>query len=360
VDQRIIDLTTELVAIPTHEVEDEAQALLASWLEPIGFDCVRQEIAPGRVNLIARRGSAGAFLCSHIDVHPPHGHPDPWRCRHVGGHLVGRGVVDTKGLIAALVAALETEREADALVVITCDEERGGLGSTNLALPDGPWFSEGGIVLEPTDFRICTAQAGNIDVKVEVSGTPAHAYADPPSASPVTAVLDVIAKLDTCSFLKAEHPLVGRPRTNVGRLRGGEHPWRTPGRARLEMTLGVVPGTDFAAAVAEVRGRLDDVARRWGEAGTSFLYEIVDVSEPTEVASDLPIAKRLADAIGTPLRASGIPAWTDAGYLFLEHGLPCVVFGAGDLASAHSNHEWVAVDDLVRLCSVLRRLLTPA
>jgi acetylornithine deacetylase/succinyl-diaminopimelate desuccinylase-like protein len=52
-----------------------------------------------------------------------------------------------------------------------------------------------------------------------------------------------------------------------------------------------------------------------------------------------------------------MPSWTDAAYLYLKHGLPCVVFGAGELTTAHSDLETVAVSDLVRLTDALRALL---
>jgi acetylornithine deacetylase/succinyl-diaminopimelate desuccinylase-like protein len=102
---------------------------------------------------------------------------------------------------------------------------------------------------------------------------------------------------------------------------------------------------------------LDEVSRRWGERGTSFLYEIVDSSEPIDVTDRVPVASRLATALGVSYEPAGMPSWTDAGNLFTKHGLPCVVFGAGELASAHSNHESVRVADLVRLAEGLRGLL---
>jgi acetylornithine deacetylase/succinyl-diaminopimelate desuccinylase-like protein len=294
-------------------------------------------------------------------VHPPHAHPDPWTLRRRGNELVGRGALDAKGQIAALVAALEAEREAAACVLITVDEEGGGLGSELASVPDGPWWEDGGIVLEPTGFAICSAQAGNVDVVVDASAPAAHAYAPRAAASPVTALLSAIEALDTCRFLDTDHPLLGRPRLNVGLVRGGEHRWRTPAGAHMEVTLGVVPGTDLAAAVAEVGARLDECARRRSVRGVSFLYEIVDTSEPHEIdASSLPIASRLAAAAGVPLAPAGMPSWTDAGNLLTKHGLPCVVFGAGDLAAAHSDHESVDVRDLVRLAEILRNLLRTA
>jgi acetylornithine deacetylase/succinyl-diaminopimelate desuccinylase-like protein len=360
VEHRIVELTSALVEIPTHETEEEAQRLIAGWLSGSGFACDLQEVAPGRINLVAHReGTGGTFLCSHVDVHPPHGHPDPFSCRVESGELIGRGALDAKGQIAAIVAACEQTPSARTLVAITCDEEFGGIGSENIRLPDGPWSGDGGIVCEPTSFAICTAQAGNVDIRVNVSGTAAHAYAPESSGSPIKAVLAVIEELDTCRFLKVTHPLFDRPRVNIGRIEGGEHVWRTPSSASLAMTLGVLPGTDIDGASDEVRSRLDDVARRWAARGTKLDFEIVDTSEPFDITPDrVPIASSIAAAMGVPFVPAGMPSWTDAGYLLTKHGLPCVVFGAGDLASAHSDRESVAVADLVRLSEALAGVLT--
>lgn len=354
-EHRIVELTSALVAIPTHETEEEAQELIASWLSATGFACDLQEVAPGRVNLVAHReGAGGTFLCSHVDVHPPHGHPDPFTCHVENGELIGRGALDAKGQIAAIVAACEQTPGARTLVAITCDEEFAGIGSENIRLPDGPWSGEGGIVCEPTSFAICTAQAGNVDIRVNVTGTSAHAYAPESSGSPIKAVLAVIEELDTCRFLKAAHPLFDRPRVNIGRIEGGEHAWRTPGAASLAMTLGVLPGTDITEASDEVRSRLDDVARRWFARGTTLDFEIFDTSEPFDIPPErVPIASSIAAAMDVRFEPAGMPSWTDAGYLLTKHASPCVVFGAGDLASAHSDRESVAVADLVRLSEVL-------
>lgn len=357
-NERVVELTSELVAIPTHETEEQAQHLIATWLQAAGFDCELQEFAPGRPNLVAQRGHDGTFLCSHVDVHPPHAHPDPFVCKRQGSSLVGRGVLDAKGQIAALVAAVESAPDAPALVAITCDEEGGGLGSEHLKLPDNGSRSVGGIVLEPTGLRIAVAQAGHIDVSITVSGTSGHTYAPERSGSPIAAVLAALDALETCDCLAARHELLPAPRLHIGRIDGGEHIWRRPSQARADVGLGVLPGVDLEEAKADVRSRLDDLSRRWVSRGTSFVYDIVDASQPIELPADLPIVERLAKATGGGFEPWGMPSWTDAGNLLVKHGLPCVVFGAGDLASAHSDHETVVIDDLVRLAEILRTVLT--
>jgi succinyl-diaminopimelate desuccinylase len=349
---RVIELTTALVAIPTHEREQDAQEFLASVLADAGFDCRLQEVAPGRLNLIARRGSSGPFLCSHVDVHPPHAHPDPWTVRRDDDRLIGRGVLDAKGQVAAIVAACEAERDADACVLITCDEEYLGLGSLHAEIPDGPWFTDGGIVCEPTGFRVCTAQMGNVDVHIEADAPPHHAYSVEAGGSPVHGILAAIEVLDSCSFLKAHHPLLPHPRLNIGRITGGEHAWRAPAHASLDATMGVVPGTSLGDAEAEVTKRIGELVQRWAARGVELRGGVSDSSEPVEMPRDLPIIGKLA--AGDP---SGMPSWTDAAYLYLKHGLPCAVFGAGELTTAHSDLESVEVADLARLVESLRTVL---
>jgi acetylornithine deacetylase/succinyl-diaminopimelate desuccinylase-like protein len=352
--QRIAELTAALVALPSHETEGEVQSFLAERLDAAGFACTLQEVAPGRANLIAVRGEGGPFICSHADTHPPHNHADPTTCRRSGDVLIGRGVLDAKGQIAALVAAAEAQPQAPATVVICCDEEFGGLGSQHVELPEDVDREQGGIVLEPTELRVCTAQSGAIDVRLEANLTPGHAYAEPGSA--IDVVLEAIEALRGSPALRARHPLVPAPRLHVGTIAGGEHLWRRGRRAEVEAAVGLVPGVDATDAAEDVRARLDTVAAAWKHRG-SVIYDVLDVSEPIEVPSSLPIVDRLAAALGRPVEPAGMPSWTDAGNLLIHHSLPCVVFGAGALETAHSDREMVSLADLVRLGDVLARLL---
>lgn len=360
-NERIVSLTTELVAIPSHETEQAAQEHLGAVLREAGFDVRFQEISPGRPNLIARRGDGGAFLSSHIDTHPPHGHPDPFTCRQTGEMLTGRGVLDAKGQIAALVAAAESEPDMPATVVITCDEETGGTGSEHLDLPDGPWLEDGGIVLEPTDLRFCTAQGGHVDLVLEASAPPTHAYAPRATiVSPVEFMIGAVHALRSIGALRARHPLLLPPRLHIGRIDGGEHLWRTPARCRAEVAIGLVPGVTVDEAKEQIATVLQRAAADWGVEGASFLYDVADASEPVEVPADLHAASWIADAPGTPIAPGGMISWTDAANLLTHHGLPCVVIGAGRLVTAHSDGETVAVADLVRLAEILRSVLRSA
>lgn len=281
---------------------------------------------------------------THADVHPPHRQPDPWNCIEKDGRFYGRGVADTKGQLAALAAALEST-DAPAEVVITSGEETDGYGSRFLALSEVP--QDGGIVLEPTDFAVCTSQAGCIDFELDVTGTPAHMAAPEAAHDALERLRRSLRQMTELEFMKTTHPLLPNPRLHIGVLEVGEHLWRIPGRARALGSLGLLPGTDSAKAAQEMRESISEI-------------QILDVNEGIEVPKDLPVIQRLKSALGRDFRIGGMPSWTDAANLQIEHGIACVIFGAGDLSVAHSDNESVKVSDLDRLYEVFCRLLDSA
>lgn len=354
--ERVVELTRELVAIPSHLDGTVVQDHLRRLLSGCGFDCALAEPAPGRPTLLARRGTGGPFLCSHADVHPPHGHADPFTCRREEGLLVGRGVVDAKGQLAALLAACEAARDAPATVLVTSDEESDARGSEHLGHEIGA--PDGGLVLEPTGGTICVAQSGCIDLAVEVRGPGGHAHASE-GVSALDALEGAVDALRSCRFLGRRHPLLPPPALRLTRVHGGEHPWRRPAAARADLSAELTPGTPPAEAEAELAETLDALTAAWQLGGPELTYELLDLSEPHEVPEDLPAVARLRrSAPDAPI--GGMPSWTDAANLAHHHGIRCAVFGAGDLDVAHSDREWVRIEDLTELAETLVRLLEDA
>ena len=86
--------------------------MLAAELRNTGAEVSVQEVAEGRANLIARIKGTGRgpvlVLTGHLDtVAPGEGWTrDPFQMVRAEGRLIGRGVTDMKGGIAAQVAAV--------------------------------------------------------------------------------------------------------------------------------------------------------------------------------------------------------------------------------------------------------------
>ncbi len=58
-----------------------------------------------------------------------------------------------------------------------------------------------------------------------------------------------------------------------------------------------------------------------------------------------PLARAVGAAAGRSPAVMGVPFGTDAGPLS-ENGTPCVVFGPGDIAQAHTKDEWIDLEQV--------------
>lgn len=129
------DLVCNLIARQSvTPVDDGCQSVLAARLDAIGFTI--EHLRFGEVdNLWARRGTQGPVFAfaGHTDVVPPGPreawHSDPFTPELRDGYLYGRGAVDMKSSIAAMVTACERfvanhpDHAGSIAFLITSDEE---------------------------------------------------------------------------------------------------------------------------------------------------------------------------------------------------------------------------------------------
>ncbi len=119
------------------ESEFPAAELLERELSRLGFATRRQEVTPTRFNLLALAGGTPrVILNSHMDTVPP------WfASREDEEFLYGRGACDTKGIIAAMIAAGERLRlrgvdEFAFLFVVGEETDSIGAKAANVAFAD--------------------------------------------------------------------------------------------------------------------------------------------------------------------------------------------------------------------------------
>ena len=124
--------------------EKQLLDVLKEILEQNHIECVFQETAPGRGNLLAWlpadpyfRNRADAqpplILLSHVDVvgaQPEQWKFPPFEAQEEDGYIYGRGSVDTKQLTVMELAAFEfkdsgIKRKRDVYFLATSDEESG-------------------------------------------------------------------------------------------------------------------------------------------------------------------------------------------------------------------------------------------
>ena len=192
----LIKLTQEVVKIPSVNPkleknsklnkEPEVQDLIQKVLTEEGFEIDRWDVFENRPNVIGNKKgneSKSLILNGHIDVVPT-GDTSAWSVDPFGGEikdgkLFGRGAVDMKSGVTAIIAAARAIRlsgiELDGRLSIhsVVDEETGGSGSID-AVKKGH-LAKSIIVTEPTWGDIISAEGALEWVRITIPGKSAHA-----------------------------------------------------------------------------------------------------------------------------------------------------------------------------------------
>ena len=319
-------------------------------------------------------GPGRICLNGHVDVVDPGTVPwrhGPWSGAVEDGVLHGRGAVDMKAAVVAMLhaaAALRAAAGAHPEIVVQCvsSEEDGGLGTFAELQRDARF--DAAMIPEPTGWSVVCAQAGALTFRGVIPGRSAHAATRLAGHSAIdryVAVHAALAEHERAVNARVEHPLMAELALPypllVGRVTGGVWSSQVPDRVEFEGRLGVPVGADVAAARAELEAvvarALDD-----GEAPAAISWDGGSF-EPAETRPDLPwvrgVASAFADELGRPVRPAGVPWGADMRH-FTALGIPCTMAGTGGIELAHAVDERVALADLATLARATVRVLARA
>ena len=282
--------------------------LIASELESIGLAVERQDVAPGRFNVLARADEPEVVFCTHLDTVPPFLPPSADRLA-----VRGRGSCDAKGpMMAMLQAARELLHEGERRIgfLLTVGEEVDGAGARHA--DQHPWSPRYTNVGEPTENRFVRGHKGIYKADLCAHGVPGHsALCQGPSA--LHELIDALGRLMGADW--GEHPVLGPGTLNVGTLNGGVAGNVIAGAAEAQLVLRTV---EPAQAVAE---RFQALLGEHVELTDSKGYGPVEFHVPDWGQDDAVVV-----AFGT-----------DAPFLS-RWGTP-LLYGPGRIADAHTDHE---------------------
>ena len=386
------EILRELVAIPSVNPmgrSDAAPGLgesrLTDYLErrlaAFGLYTWRQTVAPGRDNLLARldgptpaeQGGGLLLLDAHQDTVPVEGMTiDPWSPVVREGRLLGRGSCDTKGGMAAMIAAvarLATERPPgmpSVLLAFTVDEEYHLMGARTLAsawrepTAGFPSLPNAALVAEPTGLDVIVAHKGIIRWHCHAQGRAAHSSqpelgdnAIYRMARAVTAIQRYAREVLAAGPADA---LCGPATLNAGTIQGGSSINIVPQRCSIELEIRVPPGEDPQRA----RGDLIDYLRGQLTGDPPLQHDAPYMDGPAlSDRTNGELAERLASVV-RQLRGRcgrrGVRFATNAAF-YASLGIPSVVFGPGAIEQAHTADEWVPLDELDQAAEIFFRFL---
>jgi acetylornithine deacetylase len=316
--RRFVDIPS-----PTDD-EGDAAAFLVDELTRLGYDCRKQPVTDSRFNVFASAGGRPrVVLNSHIDTVPP------WfASSEDDDFLYGRGACDTKGVIAAMIAAgerLRADGVRDFAYLFVVGEETDSIGAKSANVAFNGLGSEYVLVGEPTESKFARASKGALTCFVRFEGIAGHSAYPDRGESAINKMVAAIAEINAADW--GQHEILGHATVNVGVVRGGEKPNVIPASAECEMIFRTVGDIDhareqLAVLVAEHGGTIT-MSR-----GNAPQFMVVPEGMPSTVVafnSDVPHL----GALGKPL-----------------------LFGPGSILDAHGVQEKIAKRELMNAIDV--------
>ena len=146
-------------------------------------------------------------------------------------------------------------------------------------------------------------------------------------------------------------------------MRSGVWASTVPESLVAEGRIGLIPGESLGVVQALVRGRIGEIAASdpWLREHPPELEWIGGQFAPAEVPVDSSIVRALARAhegvTGHEPAVEAVTYGADMRLFVLLGGMPCVMYGAGDVGVAHGPDEYLDVEDLLTATKTVAYLL---
>ncbi len=332
-----------------------------------------------RPNLIGRiKGTGGGrslILNGHIDTVPV-GELSKWKHDPFGaeiedGRMYGRGSVDMKGGIAAMIFAVETLQKlgiklaGDLMMQTVVNEEHAGGGA--LGAVAAGLTADAAIVVEPSgnSSTVQNGSCGGVYWQVVIKGKEVHAGARWKGRKPYGVSANEKSACIITNLLKMESE-VNKDETLmsfcIGKLHGGTYATATApecvmnGVAYFYPKLGT--GKDGINKVKKlIRDAVLSVDDPWLKANPPEIkfqhyddaYQLDDNKD--EVLQT--VIGSISDVLGTEPCVEIAGGGGDARHLGNQGGIPAVYYGPGNAVVAHSADEYIDLDDYIKGIKVL-------
>ena len=376
----MIEFLRDLVRIPSLSTQEgEVAARLAEEMRRVGF----QDVHADRMgSVIGRIGSgSGPVLLynGHMDV-VDIGDPSAWRRDPFGaevedGVLFGRGVVDMKGGLAAMVYGAKVLLEAGValggtlyLVGVVQEEPSEGM-ALRAVVEDGGLSPDFVVLGEPTNLEVSRGQRGRMEMQVTLRGRSCHASTPQHGENALHGAARVIFGIELLAPRLLDDPVLGQGSiavTDVETVACSRN--AIPDRCRLIIDRRLTLGETEARALNEIQQIINreevKAEVRVSEyevtsyTGHSFGYR--EFYPGWLVEEDHPLVRSAVRASERAIeRRPRLTTWafsTDGVYSMGEAGIPTIGFGPGEEHFAHTSDEQIRLADVTRAAKVYAQM----
>jgi len=365
-DQELIGFAQTLIRTQGYSCQEAAVAnAVVAEMQRLGFDESYIDECGNAVGIIkGKKPGKRILMDGHIDTVVAEAkdwkHP-PFAADIVDGKIYGRGIVDMKGSLAAMVhAAAQVNRETLAGSVVVSgtvlEEHFEGLSLKNVVDKLNPDYV---IIGEATNFQLNRAGRGRAEIVIETIGKSAHSASPQIGRCAVHEMMKVIEAVDripqeTSSF-------VGPTQLTLTDIISDPYPGFSviPGRCRVTYDRRTVPGETMVSVLTPIEA--DETIRAIPHK--AYIFEGHDLCYTGKELSGLKFFPAWEFPLEHPLVAGAIAGLRKAGldpkigsYQFCTNGaysagwkgIPTIGFGPGDERLVHIADECLPVSDLLK------------
>jgi len=375
-DDEIIAFAQQMIRF---ESQNGHEGPIARWiadeLGALGLKLTLEDVHDGRLNVIGvlpgKKEGIGLLFHGHTDTVPFLNMENPLSGEIVDGYIWGRGSCDQKGGVAASIMALKAIVRAGIplskglAVAAVIDEESEHRGS--YALVDMGLKADSAIVTEPSDLRLLLGCKGTAPIQITFYGKIAHGSNPWLGINAVEKAAKAVLALAQMPTHEVEVPRLGTVRSsiNIGLISGGTAYNNVPHECTICIDRRMVPGETQDSCLAEIQQVLDQLASEDPDFKASMEIARPDwkwerikkrglnpaITSPDEDISQA-VMRAHETAIGSPVELGYTNGYMDMDFLVNDLGIPTVNYGPGDTVFAHTDHEKLDIDELLKATRV--------
>lgn len=364
----LIRLNTVNPAYGDGGTEANALPLLQNFLTRRGIETTLQQVFPGRYNLLATLPGSGPqrlVLEAHVDTVSIKGMSiPPFEPTVREGRMYGRGSVDDKAGLAAMLHAVASLREdgivppCEVLLAAVVDEEFSFRGV--LKLCEG-LRADAAVVAEPTEMRVVIASKGVLRMRMRTRGKAAHSAKPHLGNNAINQMARLVLALEKEHerLSTVTHPLLGCPTLNAGVIQGGVQVNFVPDSCAIEVDRRLLPGESASRVVEDFRRLLQGLSLKHPGFAAEIEEPLLLVDEALDTPANSRVvttAQHVARSLQIDPEPCGVPFGSDASKLS-RAGIPTILFGPGSIDQAHSMDEYVALEQVSRAAAFYREFI---
>ncbi len=371
--ERCISFLQDIVRIPSISGQEGRVAQrIAEEMESVGIRDVRIDKIG---NVIGRIGSGSGkklLLDGHMDTVTPGDlsawHHDPFGAEIVDGVLYGRGAMDMKGSLAAMIYGVKALLDSgvrlsgDLYLAIVVQEEPSEGASIKAMMEESGLEPDFVIIGEPSGLNVSPGHRGRVAIEVSVHGRSCHASSPEEGVNAIYSAARMIFSIELLPAQFLSDPSLGSGSISVTSIHSIETGSRNvipdlctfvvDRRLTLGETVEKALGEIQQVIVREAANAEAKVVEYDEETYTGYKLHVREAYPAWLMQPDHPLVK---SALKGAARALGfkpkLVPWrfsTDGAYTMGVAGIPTVGFGPGEEKLAHTADENIRVVDVLK------------